>query len=131
MVLYKFYTRQAEEFIDLTSEIASCIKSEGWKDGAVLIFCLHTTCGLTINESADPAVRADLLKFFNEVAPRSEKWRHREGNSHAHIRSSLLGVSLLVPLHDGHLALGRWQAIYFYEGDGPRDRSLWIQFLPS
>lgn len=129
--LLKLRTERREEFIDITSIVGDIIKAARWQNGAVFIFCQHTTCGLTINESADPDVREDLMKFLDEIAPHSEKWAHREGNSDAHIRSSLLGVSLLVPLHDGHICLGRWQAIYFYEGDGPRNRNVWVEFLPG
>lgn len=93
------------------------------------MFCAHTTCGLTINEGADPDVKLDLVRFFREIAPREHAWRHQEGNTDAHIRSSLLGVSIVIPLNDSELALGRWQSVYLYEGDGPRKRTLWLQWL--
>ena len=130
-VMLKVNSTEREQFIDIGRHIGAIISDEGWKNGAVHIFCRHTTCGLTINESGDPAVRRDLLNFFNGIAPRSDIWEHVEGNSDAHIRSSLLGVSLLVPVADGHLCLGRWQAIYLYEGDGPRQRMILVQFLSA
>ena len=120
-----------EEIIDITAAIANAIKTQNWQNGALLIFCPHTTCGLTINESADPDVKRDLIRFFCEIAPQNHAWAHIEGNSDAHIRSSLLGCSTLVPVESGELRLGRWQAIYLHEGDGPRQRSIWLQFLPS
>lgn len=124
-------TRQREEIIPVTRSVQDVCTSRGWGDGAVLIFCPHTTCGLTINEGADVDVRRDLMKFFREIAPAQHDWAHMEGNSDAHISASLLGPSLLVPLQGGRLRLGTWQAIYLYEGDGPRHRTLWLQLLPS
>lgn len=124
-------SRQREEILDITAAVAKLVEASGWRDGALHIFCRHTTCGLTINESADPAVKRDLKTFFRAIAPQSASWEHQEGNSDAHIRSSLLGVSLLIPVISGRLELGTWQAIYLYEGDGPRRRSLLCQFLPA
>lgn len=118
-----------EEFLDLTPKIQKIILSEQWQNGAVFLFCLHTTCGLTINENADPDVKKDLQRFFSEIAPHSHDWAHREGNSDAHIRSSLYGVSLLVPVQNTKLLLGQWQSIYLVEGDGPRKRQIVIQFF--
>lgn len=122
-------TAQQEEIIDITRHVMNIVHSEGWRNGALHLFCRHTTCGLTINESADPDVRHDLIAFFRKVAPRNDSWRHAEGNTDAHIRSSLLGVSLLVPIESGTLLLGTWQAIYLYEGDGPRKRTILCQLL--
>lgn len=121
-------TTAREEIIDITSSVAQAVATRP-EAGAVLLFCQHTTCGLTINESADPDVRVDLVRFFNLIAPHRNGWRHSEGNTDAHIRSSLLGASLLVPVERGRLALGTWQAIYLYEGDGPRTRTVLVQFL--
>lgn len=123
------HTSQREEMVNITSAVQEMIRQNGWKKGAVHLFCPHTTCGLTINEGADPDVCRDLLKFFQEIAPRIHGWRHSEGNSDAHIRSSLLGCSLLVPVEAGKLMLGTWQSIYLYEGDGPRHRQIWLQSL--
>lgn len=122
-------TAQREEIIDITSLAAELAARENWTNGALMLFCPHTTCGLTVNESADPDVRRDLKRFFGEIAPRAHNWLHREGNTDAHIRASLLGCSLLLPLAQGRLRLGTWQAVYLYEGDGPRRRSIWAQFL--
>ena len=120
-----------EEILDITANVAAIVSQHKWLNGALFLFCQHTTCGLTINEGADPAVRADLIRFFQEIAPYKHNWTHFEGNTDAHIRASLLGSSLLVPVQDGHLQLGRWQSIYLYEGDGPRKRLIICQFLPE
>lgn len=122
-------TTRREEMLDITQNLAELARREKWTDGAIQLFCTHTTCGLTINEGADPDVRRDLMRFFNEIAPQFHDWRHAEGNSDAHIRASILGASLLIPLENGQLRLGRWQSIYLYEGDGPRLRTLLVQLL--
>lgn len=122
-------TNQREEIVDITGMTQRMAQKQGWTDGALHLFCQHTTCGLTINENADPDVRRDLMRFFQAIAPQSNAWRHAEGNSDAHIRSSLLGASLLIPISNGKLCLGCWQSIYLYEGDGPRKRNVLIQLL--
>ena len=124
-------TTRREEMLDITGAVAELVRRQGWEGGAVHLFCPHTTCGLTINEDADPDVKRDLIRFFNEIAPHSHGWSHAEGNTDAHIRASLLGASLLVPLEGGRLALGRWQSIYLYEGDGPRMRTVLAQLLAA
>lgn len=128
-IYWKIDSTLREEIIDLTDTLGRIVKDSGWKNGAVHLFCCHTTCGLTINENFDPDVKADLMRFFAEIAPRSHGWLHREGNTDAHIRASLLGPSLLVPVGEGRLLLGKWQSVYLYEGDGPRQRHIWVQFF--
>ena len=118
-----------EEMLDITAAVAAIVRDSGWADGALHLFCTHTPCGLTINEGADPDVKTDLMRFFGEIAPRAHGWRHAEGNTDAHIRASLLGPSLLIPLENGRLCLGTWQSIYLYEGDGPRTRTVLVQRL--
>lgn len=122
---------EREEFIDITPLIEGAMAGKGWNEGAILLFCQHTTCGLTINEGADPAVRRDLLRFFREAAPVNNNWLHYEGNTDAHIKCSILGVSLAIPVQAGRLALGRWQSVYLFEADGPRNRTVLCQFLPG
>lgn len=131
MLTLKIESRQREEIIDITAPVRASIAAQNWRDGALLIFCPHTTCGLTINEGADPDVRRDLIRFFREIAPQTHGWSHIEGNSDAHIRASLLGASLMIPLEGGGIRLGRWQSLYLYEGDGPRPRTLWLQYLSA
>ena len=103
----------------------------GPRSGALALFCPHTTCGLTINEGADPDVCRDMEGFFRRLVPQDPAFAHAEGNSDAHIKCTLHGPSLLVLVEDGELRLGTWQAIYLCEGDGPRRRSVWAQWLPG
>lgn len=120
-------SHKREEIVDITEQVQLIIPAD--INGSLLLFCQHTTCGLTINEGADPDVKKDLLRFFQDIAPKNYGWQHAEGNTDAHIRSSLLGVSLLIPFQNGKLCLGTWQSIYLYEGDGPRRRTILVQFL--
>lgn len=127
------------ELRDITAEIRSLVAR--WaderqrRDGALLLFSPHTTCGLTINEGADPDVRRDMIGFFGRLVPQfperfgAPAFAHAEENSDAHIKTSLFGPQLLLPVSDGRLCLGRWQAVYLCEADGPRRRTLWAQWL--
>lgn len=124
-------TTKREEMVDITHAVKEALARDNRKTGAILIYCAHTTCGLTINEGADPDVQRDLLDFFGRIAPHDAGWRHMEGNTDAHIRASLLGSSLAVPVEDGKICLGRWQSIYLYEGDGPRTRRVILQWLEA
>jgi secondary thiamine-phosphate synthase enzyme len=118
-----------EAFIDLTAELRALVQAQGWREGAVLLICPHTTAGLTINEGADPDVRRDLLVRLRRLAPAGGVDRHAEGNSDAHLKASLMGSSVLVPLEGGRLLLGTWQAVYFCEFDGPRQRQVQASLL--
>ena len=112
-----------EEMIDITSKVAKHLPKEG--DGICLCFTQHTTCGMTINEDADPDVQSDMLGFLNRLIPQYEpNFKHFEHNSDAHIKSSLMGSSVTVPFENGMLLLGRWQGIYLCEFDGPRERTV-------
>ena len=124
-------TSERETLVDITQDVRRLVRENSWRSGAAVLFCPHSTCGLTINEGADPDVVRDMLRFLSEAVPRRNNWRHAEGNSDAHIKSSLLGSSLMVLIEGGSLCLGTWQSIYLYEGDGPRTRNLWIQWLPA
>lgn len=116
------------EMINITSQINAVIPTD-LKCGICHIFCQHTTAGLTINENADPDVRHDLLKKLDGLIPKNEVYyRHCEGNSAAHLKSSLMGVSLAIPVRNGKLRLGTWQGVYFCEFDGPRSRQVQIYF---
>ncbi len=111
--------------ISITPEVSRIVKETGLKNGIIHVFVLHTTCGLTINENADPDVIHDLLHRLDSLAPwKDSKDRHMEGNSAAHLKSSLLGSSVSVPVQNGSLVLGTWQGIFFGEFDGPRTRSV-------
>ncbi len=124
-------TRDREEMVDITERLCAVIREKGWRHGVAALFCPHTTCGLTINEGADPDVRRDMTAFFSRIIPYRGEWRHGEGNSDAHIKASLMGPSLFVIVEDGEPRLGTWQSVYLYEGDGPRSRSIWVQWLPA
>ncbi|MEJ7848179.1 MAG: secondary thiamine-phosphate synthase enzyme YjbQ [Pyrinomonadaceae bacterium] len=114
-----------EEMIDITSEAERLLPETG--DGVCVLFTQHTTCGLTINENADPDVKSDMLGFLNRLIPQyDENFKHNEHNSDAHIKSSLVGSSVTVPFSDGKLLLGRWQGIYLCEFDGGRERSILV-----
>ena len=116
------------EFVDITSEVASAVSKSGFKDGDAIIYCPHTTAGITINENADPSVTHDILLTLEGLIPRLQAgYRHDEGNSDAHCKSSLVGCSATVLIKDGQLALGTWQGIYFCEFDGPRSRNFTVQ----
>ena len=120
-------TKEAAEFIDITSKVSSALKKLDIKDGICLVYCPHTTAGVTINENADPSVARDILREINKIIPFDDNYSHTEGNSAAHIKSSVIGASVLVPVEGGELALGTWQGIYFCEFDGPRSRNIFIQ----
>ncbi|MFN0139169.1 MAG: secondary thiamine-phosphate synthase enzyme YjbQ [Pyrinomonadaceae bacterium] len=116
-----------EQMIDITSKIAALLPDG---DGVVVVFTQHTTCGLTINENADPDVQSDMLGFLQRLIPQYEpSFHHFEHNSDAHIKSSLVGASATVPFENGKLLLGRWQAIYLCEFDGPRERQVLIKMI--
>jgi len=113
-----------EELIDITSRVAKLLPDGS---GICVLFIQHTTCGLTINENADPDVQSDMLGFLRRLIPQYEpNFKHFEHNSDAHIKSSLVGSSVTVPFEEGKLCLGRWQGIYLCEFDGPRERTVLV-----
>ena len=112
-----------EEMIDITEDVEKHIPEDA--DGICVLFIQHTTCGLTVNENADPHVQTDMLGFLNRLIPQDEPhFKHGEQNSDAHIKSSLVGSSVTIPFENGKLLLGRWQGIYLCEFDGPRERKV-------
>lgn len=125
-------SHQRIELIDITAEVQRVLKElPRVSSGICHVFIRHTTAGITINESADPDVCRDLIDWLNGVAPHQAGYRHREGNSDAHIKSSLVGVSASIPIENNRLQLGTWQGIFFCEFDGPRKRSVHIDVLSS
>lgn len=122
-------SRTREEFIDITREVADLIRQSGIYCGVCHLFVMHTTAGITINEGADPAVQQDILGFLRKCIPNSPHFTHGEGNSDAHIKSSLMGSSLTVLVDGGKPVLGTWQAIYFCEFDGPRPRKVVVKVV--
>ncbi len=115
------------EFLDLTSQIQEQVRQSGVTEGLCHIFVPHTTAGVTINENADPSVRADILMVLNRLISDREPYRHLEGNSPAHIKASLVGPQLTLLVSGGRLVLGTWQGIFFCEFDGPRSRRLHLK----
>ena len=113
-----------DQIIDITSKIEDFLRKEDMKDGICNIFCPHTTAGLMINENADISVKKDIIMKLNKIVPEDADYTHSEGNSSAHVKSALVGVSLNVPVKDGKLILGTWQGIMFCEFDGPRSRKI-------
>jgi len=121
-------TKQRCEFVDITGEVASFVSKAGVKEGDAIVYCPHTTAGITINENADPSVVHDILLTLDELVPRHRAgYRHSEGNSDAHCKSTLVGCSKQVLIKDGTLDLGTWQGIFFCEFDGPRSRRVIVQ----
>lgn len=119
-------TRKRSEMIDITNQIQQYTEDLGLKSGFIVIYVPHTTAGVTINEGADPNVQKDLLHFLDRLVPVDKKYHHAEGNSDAHIKASIIGSSVTIILDKSKLALGTWQHIFFYEGDGPRSRTIFI-----
>ena len=120
----------AEGFIDITGQVRKIVASGNVQNGLCQIFVPHTTAGVTINENADPDVVMDMLAALGKMVP-DLHYRHSEGNSPAHVKSSLVGCSITVPISEGRLCLGTWQGIYFCEFDGPRTRKVWVQLVGS
>jgi len=116
------------QMIDITGEIEGRLRKSGLSEGIITVYCPHTTAAVTINENADPDVVHDILLTLEQLVPhRRAGYRHTEGNSDAHVKSSLVGCSAQIPFSDGKLSLGTWQAVFFCEFDGPRNRTLQIQ----
>lgn len=115
--------------IDITHQIEDAVKKSKVNNGMCYLFVPHTTAAITINENADPTVQADILKELNKLIPFDDNYRHSEGNSAAHIKSTLVGCSQYILIENGRLALGTWQGIYFCEFDGPRHRLVWVKII--
>ena len=130
-MLGKFNVRtgRQSEMIDITREVRGQLKEFGAGDGICCVYVSHTTAGVTINENADPDVPRDILYGLDRIAPLRADYRHAEGNSAAHIKSSLVGSSASVIVESGKLVLGTWQSIFFCEFDGPRTRSVYVKYL--
>ncbi len=122
-------TRERTQMVDITGEVNRIIAKSGVVEGVCRLFVPHTTAGLTINENADPTVTADILAELNKIIPFEDGYKHSEGNSAAHIKSTLTGVSLSVFVTGGRLLLGTWQGLYFCEYDGPRRRKVLIKVI--
>lgn len=124
-------TASQQEMVDITGLVQEALDNNGWRDGAVLMFCPHTTSAVTVNEGADPDVARDITVHLTKIAPARGDYRHAEGNSDAHIKACLVGPDHLAPVEDGRLRLGTWQRVFFCEFDGPRTRKVWLRWLPG
>ncbi len=115
--------------MDITALLQTFLEDSGLSEGLCTVFVPHTTCGITINENADPDVRSDILMELDKIVPLTDGYRHGEGNSAAHIKAGFMGSSVTIPVLGGTLALGRWQGVYLCEFDGPRTRNVRISFI--
>ena len=122
-------THSQTEMIDVTALVQQQVADSGMQDGLCMVFVPHTTAAVTINESADPAVRRDILMVLNKIVPWNEAYHHMEGNSPAHLKTSLVGSSEIIAVEKGRLVLGTWQGIFFCEFDGPRSRKLDVRLI--
>jgi secondary thiamine-phosphate synthase enzyme len=128
-------TSQKTELIDITEKIQESVSAfcagNGFDNGLCMIYVPHTTAAVTINESADPDVRSDILMILNKIVPWEAGYRHMEGNSPAHLKATLVGASELVGFENKRLLLGTWQGIFFCEFDGPRSRKVYVKMMPG
>jgi secondary thiamine-phosphate synthase enzyme len=124
-------TSARTELIDITSRIAEQVKKSGVSDGLCMLYVPHTTGAVTINESADPSVRGDILMVLNQMVPWEANYKHLEGNSPAHVKATLVGASELLAIQNGALVLGTWQGIFFCEFDGPRTRKIHVRIMDA
>ena len=131
MKKFDVQTGSKEVFVDITGQVEGEVKRAGIKSGVCVVYVPHTTAAVTINENADPSVRQDMVMTPRKSVPDSLPYAHTEGNSPAHVKSSLVGASITIPIEDGRLVLGTWQGIFFCEFDGPRLRQVYIKILPS
>ncbi len=131
--MYSFgvQTHGRGELVDITHEVTTAVRESGLEEGSVIVYVPHTTAGVTINENADPSVRADIVMALERLVPRDLAFAHLEGNADAHVKASLMGSSVTIPLSAGRLQLGTWQGIFFAEFDGPRQRRVHVSTQPG
>lgn len=122
-------SKKRNEMIDITYDIQKLIDEESLMEGHLLVYVPHTTAGITINEGADPSVQRDIIETLKKLVPENAGYMHMEGNSDAHIKASILGSSVNVLIKNKKLMLGTWQHIFFFEGDGPRNRKVYIDIV--
>lgn len=129
MKQFTIKTNSRFQMIDITGMVRSALKESGVQSGICCIFVPHTTAAVTINENADPDVQRDLIAELDKVIPLNDNYRHSEGNSAAHVKSSLAGASEMVAVERGELVLGTWQSLFFCEFDGPRTRRFHVKII--
>ena len=130
MVEFKVKTPERVALVDITADVNRALAESGTHDGLCNLFVPHTTASIIISENWDPDVTSDMLTQLQLMVPRETGYKHSEGNSQAHILSVMLSTSINVPVHDGKLALGRWQSVMLAEFDGPRERSVYVSVVP-
>jgi secondary thiamine-phosphate synthase enzyme len=124
-------TKHRTELVDIGHQVREAVLGSGLIEGSVILWSMHTTCALTVNENADPDVARDLAWKMGRMVPHDESgYRHGEGNSDAHVKTSLFGPGLTLIIHRGEILLGRWQGIYLVEWDGPRTRRVAVRICP-
>ncbi|MFO8069237.1 MAG: secondary thiamine-phosphate synthase enzyme YjbQ [Alkalibacterium sp.] len=126
---FSLSTQDKQEFKQLDSYLNEALKESGVREGMMLVYCPHTTAGITINENADPDVKTDLKRALDETFPKHDYFVHMEGNSDGHMKSSLIGASESLIIHDGKVIFGTWQSVYFTEFDGPRQRTFYVKIM--
>lgn len=131
MIRLAVRTSEREQLVDITDDVRRAVNEHGLHSGLLHLFALHTTCALTVNEGADPDVARDVVSFLRDLIPQRARFRHSEGNSDSHIKTSLFGPGLTLIVDEGDLVLGTWQHIFLAEWDGPRSREIAVQFLPA
>ena len=131
MKKFDVQTGSKEVFVDITRQVEEEVRKSDIKSGICVVYVPHTTAAVTINENADPTVRQDILMTLRKAVPDSLPYAHAEGNSPAHVKSSLVGASITIPIEDGKLVLGTWQGVFFCEFDGPRRRQVYVKLLPA
>ena len=132
MDTFSLQTRRRNEFVEITEQVRRSLARSGVRDGFGVVYCPHTTAAITINENADPDVVHDMLLWLERSVPKDQAgFRHGEGNSDSHIKASLVGASATVLVEGGQLVLGRWQGVYFCEFDGPRQRTVQVQWVKA
>jgi len=127
----KVKTKDCVELVDITKKVKKLVEDQSIKSGILVINIPHTTAGVTINENADPSVKKDIVNELNKVIPFNDNYNHLEGNSAAHIKSSIIGSDQTIIIENGKLQLGRWQGIFFCEFDGPRNRKMNFKIIES
>jgi len=131
MKKFDVQTGSKEVFVDITRQVEEEVRKSDIKSGICVVYVPHTTAAVTINENADPTVRQDILMTLRKAVPDSVPYAHAEGNSPAHVKSSLVGSSITIPIEEGKLVLGTWQGVFFCEFDGPRRRQVYAKLLPT
>jgi len=131
MIKFDVQTGSREVLVDITGQVEEEVRRSDIKSGICLVYVPHTTAAVTINENADPSVRQDIVMTLRKSVPDSLPYAHAEGNSPAHVKSSLVGPSITIPIEESRLVLGTWQGVFFCEFDGPRRRQVYVKIVPA